>query len=94
MAYHGDTAKKEADLNAIYQQYKDAYDKEHGDAIYTEELVAHIAGDLLSDTDAISRIVADKPSVARRMLDTIRNFINRIKGVKTPLRISCARLRN
>ena len=74
----------EADLNAIYQQYKDAYGKEQGDAIYTEELIAHIAGDLLSDTDAISRIVADKPSAARRMLDTIRNFINRIKGVNDP----------
>ena len=71
-------------MNAIYQQYKDAYGKEQGDAIYTEELIAHIAGDLLSDTDAISRIVADKPSVARRMLDTIRNFINRIKGVNDP----------
>lgn len=84
MAYRGDTAKMEADLNAIYQQYKDAYGKEQGDAIYTEELIAHVAGDLLSDTDAISRIVADKPSVARRMLDTIRNFINRIKGVNDP----------
>lgn len=84
IAYKGDKEKIAADLNAIYEQYKDVYGKEQGNAIYTEELIAHVAGELLSDTDAISRIVADKPSVARRMLDTIRNFINRIKGVNDP----------
>lgn len=84
IVYKGDKEKIDADLNAIYEQYKDVYGKEQGNAIYTEELIAHVAGELLSDTDAISRIVADKPSVAQRMLDIIRNFINRIKGVNDP----------
>ncbi len=84
LAYGTDKAKMEADLKAIYEQYSSSYGKAEGDAIYTEELIAHIAGDLLSSTDAINRIIADKPSKARQLLDAIRNFLNKIRGVNDP----------
>lgn len=49
------------------------------------ELVAYATEKLIGgDQDMVNRIVSDSPSVARRVMDAIKNVLDKMKGVKDP----------
>lgn len=90
--YGDDTAQRMRDRDARKELYgpryqdtpeRAAYFAENGDAIAESEQVARIAEELFSsDEKAIDRLIAKKPNVVRRIADTIRNVIERFRGVK------------
>lgn len=90
--YGDDTAQRTRDRDARKELYgpryqdtpeRAAYFAENGDAIAESEQVARIAEELFSsDEKAIDRLIAKKPNVVRRIADTIRNVIERFRGVK------------
>lgn len=51
----------------------------------SREIVADLTREILyGDEASIQKLVAEKPSVARRMLETIKSFINKLRGVNDP----------
>lgn len=90
--YGDDTAQRMRDRDARKELYgpryqdtpeRAAYFAKNGDAIAESEQVARIAEELFSsDEKAIDRLIAKKPNVVRRIADTIRNVIERFRGVK------------
>lgn len=88
--YGDDTARMEADIASIMNQYNDFYARNGSDYRMTreaamQEMVANINAKILEgDADLINRLVAEKPSLALRILDKIKQFINKLRGVKDP----------
>ena len=88
--YGDDTARMEADIASIMNQYNDFYARNGSDYRMTreaamQEMVANINAKILEgDADLINRLIAEKPSLARRILDKIKQFINKLRGVKDP----------
>ena len=90
--YGDDTAQRTRDRDARKELYgpryqdtpeRAAYFAKNGDTIVESEQVARIAEELFSsDEKAIDRLIAKKPNVVRRIADTIRNVIERFRGVK------------
>ena len=51
----------------------------------SKEIVADLTREILyGDEASIQKLVSEQPSVARRMLETIKNFINKLRGVNDP----------
>lgn len=51
----------------------------------SREIVADLTREILyGDEASINQLVAEQPSVARRMLDTIKNFIRKLAGTNDP----------
>ena len=51
----------------------------------SREIVADLTREVLfGDEASIQKLCAEKPSVAKRMLETINNFINKLRGVNDP----------
>lgn len=73
--YMSETAKT---VNAV--AYASAYETSDV-SFYTEEMVADAFGTILQDGKAMERFVQDNRTVAQKVLDAIRDFINAIKRV-------------
>ena len=90
--YGDNVEQKNADLKAKRDLYRNQYqDSEEraalferdGDAIAESELVASIAEEMLgADEEALTRLVREKPGVAQRIAETIKQVIDRFRGVK------------
>lgn len=71
--YMSETAKT---VNAV--AYASAYETSDV-SFYTEEMVADAFGTILRDGKAMERFVQDNRTVAQKVLDAIRDFVNAIK---------------
>ena len=80
--YNGNTEAQQADLDAIRAQYADVYTT---DAEFETELVSHAAEEVLGNEESMHRIVAEKPSLARRIWESLKSFINKMRGVNDPV---------
>lgn len=81
LQYGDDTAARQADLDAIKAQYADVYTE---DVDFESELVTHAAENILGNEENMARIVAEKPSIARRIWESLKSFINKMRGVNDP----------
>lgn len=91
---YGDNADQQnADRDAIYGLYKNAYEsagrgtefETDGNSIAESEQVARIAEELLgADDDTLIRLVSEKPSLARQMVEALKGVIDRFRGVNDP----------
>ena len=91
---YGDNADQQnADRDAIYGLYKNAYEasgrsaefETDGNNIAESEQVARIAEELLgADDDTLIRLVSEKPSLARQMVEALKGVIDRFRGVNDP----------
>ena len=91
---YGDNADQQnADRDAIYSLYKNAYEsagrgaefETDGNSIAESEQVARIAEELLgADDDTLIRLVSEKPSLARQMVEALKGVIDRFRGVNDP----------
>lgn len=90
--YGDHTEQKNADLKAkrdlYWNQYQDSEERaalfeRDGDAIAESELVASIAEEMLgANEEALTRLVHKKPGVAQRIAETIKQAIDRFRGIK------------
>ena len=83
------TTQMEADLiEGYYNRYKRNLGNKVDYEYAMQEMVADYMGTLIKPnseaerTDMIDRLVADNPSVARRIMDTIKNFIKKVAGIE------------
>lgn len=82
---YGDNRQQlQADLDAIAARYRRALGTGYKDSIAFSELVAAKAEDILGNADVINRLAAEKPSIAARIWQTLKDFVKRIVGVKSP----------
>lgn len=81
LQYGDDTAARQADLDAIKAQYADVYTE---DVDFESELVTHAAENILGNEENMARVVAEKPSIARRVWESLKSFINKMRGVNDP----------
>lgn len=90
MRYGEDRAQFDSDIASKRRQYESQLAEmgrtgEFDEAAARKEIVADICGELLSGNDEmINRLVAEKPSVARQILDAIKSVINKLRGVRDP----------
>lgn len=89
--YNGNTEAQQADLDAIRAQYADVYTT---DAEFETELVSHAAEEVLGNEESMNRIVAEKPSLARRIWESLKSFINKMRGVNDPVMDTLRRAEN
>ena len=92
--YGDDTARRAKDREARKELYRPDYQdtperaaefEKNGDAIAESEQVARIAEELFAaDEKALDRLIEERPTVAQRIADTIRNVIRKFKGVRDP----------
>ena len=96
LKYGGDDTRLAADIRAKQESYNrglkamaqlddsvDATELTADDA--SREIVADLTREILyGDEASINQLVAEQPSVARRVLDTIKNFIQKLTGVRDP----------
>lgn len=88
--YGGDTTQMEADIASITNQYNDFFERKGSQKRMSreevvQELVANINAEILEgNQELIDRLIGEKPSLARRILDTIKQFLNRLRGVSDP----------
>lgn len=84
MVYDGDQAKYEEAVNTKF----DAYSRALGDDFTREdaehEVVADMVGELLSQKggEYAARLAGEQPGLARRILEAIRDIVNKIRGVQ------------
>ena len=72
-----------ADLRAKKQTYDTTLGKDHSYESILQEIVADGMGTILSgDQNLIQRFAAEKPSVARRVLDSIKSFLKKMMGIE------------
>lgn len=82
---YGDNRQQlQADLDAIAARYRRALGTGYKDSIAFSELVAAKAEDILGNAEMINRLAAEKPSIAARIWQTLKDFVKRIVGVKSP----------
>lgn len=96
LKYGGDDTRLAADIRAKQESYNrglkamaqldesvDATELTADDA--SREIVADLTREILyGDEASINQLVAEQPGVARRVLDTIKNFIQKLTGVRDP----------
>lgn len=77
--YQGNTEQMEADLAEIAKQYSDQAGQTD---VARSELVAKRLSNLLNDNPkALDRLIAEKPNVAQRIWQSIKDFIAKMTGV-------------
>ena len=77
--YQGNTKQMEADLAEIAKQYSDRAGQTD---VARSELVAKRLSNLLNDNPkALDRLIAEKPNVAQRIWQSIKDFIAKMTGV-------------
>lgn len=85
--YGGDNAKMRADIQSKMRRYGAYYKAAGRTDAFTEadaikEIVADFNGEILSgNEEMINRLVSEEPSLARRMYESIRRFVQRMRGV-------------
>lgn len=90
LRYGSDNDQLAADIESKRRQYESRLAEmgrsgEFDEAAARKEIVADISGELFAGNDEmINRLVADKPSVARQILDAIKSVINKLRGVRDP----------
>ena len=63
--------------------YDERLNRDHTNKEMLQEIVADEVGKIISgDEKALNNLVAEKPSLARRLLDGIRNFLNKMRGMQ------------
>lgn len=92
--YQGNKKARKADMESLRKVYEPKYQntkersaefKKNGGTILEQELVARAAEELLAADEAeITRIVTQKPTVARRIADTLKGVLDRVRGVRDP----------
>lgn len=86
--YGGDAQRMQADLRAIINTYAPVYQKEgrtFTEADAERELVAKLNEQILGgNEEIINRIVGEKPSLARRIYEGIRQIMDRLRGNRDP----------
>lgn len=88
MKYGGDQARMDADIQSTISRYQAFYDQKGRKDKFTEtnarqEIVADFMGEILDgNQELIDRLVADEPSVAQKIVDTIKGAIDKLRGVK------------
>lgn len=81
---YGDNLQQlQADLDAVASRYRQAMGDKYTDSVAFSELVAAKAEDILGNEDVINRLAAEKPSIASRIWQTLKDFVKRIAGVKS-----------
>lgn len=82
--WKGDENAMNARLNNIRSRYSKFTGKDFSPEAARKELVAEAAEALIGgDQEMVNRLVAERPSVARRIADAIKDFLKRITGVKS-----------
>lgn len=90
MKYGGDQAKMDADIQSTISRYQAFYDQKgrrdkFTDADAKQEIVADFMGEMLDGNQKmIDRLVADEPSLARKIVDTVKGAIDKLRGVSDP----------
>ena len=90
LKYGENTKQLDADIAAKRREYQSQLAEMGRTGVFDEtgarkEIIADICSELISGNDEmINRLVAEKPSVARQILNAIKDFINRLRGVKNP----------
>lgn len=83
--YGSDTDQFTADVNSKRNTYRNTLAREFSEQEAKAEMVADICADLISGNDEmLNRLTAERPSVARRILDAIKGFIDKLRGVRDP----------
>lgn len=92
--YGDDKTKLKSDkdnLRKIYEpQYQDSKARreefaKNGGSILETEQVARIAEELVTaDEEALTRLVTQKPTIARKIADAIKNVLDKLRGVRDP----------
>ena len=86
--YGGDAQRMQADLRAIINTYSPVYKNEgrtFTEADAERELVAKLNEQILGgNEEIINRIVGEKPSLARRIYEGIRQIMDRLRGNRDP----------
>lgn len=81
---YGDNMQQlQADLDTTAARYRSTLGTGYKDSIAFSELVAAKAEDILGNADVINRLAAEKPSIAARIWQTLKDFVKRIVGVKS-----------
>lgn len=84
VAYDGDTAKQKKDFEKLKEKYSSEAGQSKDDAIM-EELVAKRFAEMIDkDPKSFERLASEKPSAAQRILDAIKEFLDKIRGVNDP----------
>ena len=84
VAYDGDAERQQADFNKLKEMYSSEVGQSDDDVIM-EELVAKRFSEMIGkDPKSFERLAAEKPTVAQRILDGIKEFINKLRGVNDP----------
>ena len=93
--YGGDAQRMQADLRAIIKTYVPVYQKEgrtFTEADAERELVAKLNEQILGgNEEIINRIVGERPSLARRIYEGIRQIMDRLRGNRDPEMIKLQR---
>lgn len=83
------STRMEADLiEGYYNRYRNQLGEKVDYEYAMQEMVADYMGTLIKPNseaermDMVDRLVADNPSVARRIMDAIKNFIKKVTGVE------------
>ena len=90
IAYKGDNERLSADIMSKMKSYNDHASRIGSEKIYTEaeveqEIVADLAGELFTGSEeTINALVAEKPSLMRRVYETVRDFVRKLRGVTDP----------
>ena len=84
LKYKGNQEQMQADLNAVEAYYSDQIGSMRQDGA-RKELVAKSLSELMTaDAEVLKRFVEEKPSISARIWETLKNFVNRMRGVKDP----------
>ena len=62
------------------QMYEDRLGKEVSDDYIWEEVAADIGGDLFGDSEFITKVTREQPSLAKRIVESIRELINKLRN--------------
>lgn len=90
IGYKGDSSRLSADITSKMKTYNDHAARTGSGKVYTEadieqEVVADLAGELFTGSEeTINALVAEKPSLMRRVYETVRDFVRKLRGVSDP----------
>lgn len=85
LRYGEDTAQFDADVRAVQAMYQQRLGREFAMEDARREVVADLTQEVLYASDgAIEKLVGEKPSLARRIAEVLKDFVNKLRGVNDP----------
>lgn len=83
IVYSDNDQQLQADLASIAARYRAAMGDDYRDHIAFSELVAAKAEEILGNEQVIKRLAAEKPCIAARIWQTLKDFAKKLTGVKS-----------